>query len=54
MLHLKTHKLKLLKQHEVVREILTYYNAAEFSSSTRFSSLCFAEGSLKSSLLYQL
>lgn len=54
MLHLKMHELKLLKQHVFVREMLTYYNAAEFSSPTRFSSLCFAEGSLKSSLLYQL
>lgn len=54
MLHLKTHEQRLLKKHEVVQEMLSYYNAAEFSSPTRFSSLCFAEGSLKSSLLYQL
>lgn len=36
MLHLKMHKIRLLKQHKVVREMLTYYNAAEFSSPTSF------------------
>lgn len=36
MLHLKMHKLRLLKQHEVVREMLTYYNAAECSSPASF------------------
>lgn len=36
MLHLKMHKLRLLKEHEVVREMLKYYNAAEFSSPSSF------------------
>lgn len=36
VLHLKMHKRRLLKQHEVVREMLTPYSAAEFSSSTSF------------------
>lgn len=36
MLYLKMHKLRLLKQHEVVREMLTYYSAAEFSSPISF------------------
>lgn len=51
MLHLKMHKLRLLKQHEVVREMLKYGNAAEFSSPSSFL-LCILQKAVLKALFF--